>query len=237
LIQFENVSFSYDGRVRVIDGAEGTLGPGLTLCLGLNGCGKSTLLKLAAGVEYPDSGRILVGDRDLWTDEVAARRNLAYFPEHPDLTPYATINDILRLVCRLRGEEPGRAAEALEAVGLGGLAGRSVRELSLGQRRRALFASILIGRPDQVLLDEPLEAMDNRISDEILSWIRMRVKSGATVVVVSHALDPFVELAARAVTIEQGKVRIVEVLPSVLADRLSLLQSLAKGLPLQARAT
>ena len=235
MIRFESVSFSYDGRVRVIDGAEAGLGSGLTLCLGLNGCGKSTLLKLAAGVEFPDSGRILLGGHDMWTEEVEARRALAYFPEHSDLTPYATINDILRLVCRLRGEPTGRAAEALETMGLGGLADRSIRELSLGQRRRALFASILIGRPEHILLDEPLEAMDRRISAEIISWIRQRVEDGAAVVVVSHTLEPFAEIAERAVTIDQGKVRTVEGLPSAMKDRQELLEGLAKGLPSQDR--
>ena len=237
MIRFDNVSFSYDGRVRVIDRAEIALGSGLTLCLGLNGCGKSTLLKLAAGVEHPDEGQILLGDRDLWTDEVAARQALAYLPEHPDLTPYATISDILKLVCRLRGEAPDRAADALEAMGLEGLAGRSVRELSLGQRRRAHFAALLIGQPEHILLDEPLEAMDNRIVEVILSWIRQRVTDGAAVVVVSHTLVPFAELAARAVTIDRGTVRVSELRPQNTGDRLKLLESLAKGLPDQAQPT
>jgi ABC-type multidrug transport system ATPase subunit len=233
MIRFENVSFSYEGRVKVIDSTNGALGPGLTLCLGLNGCGKSTLLKLAAGVEYPDAGRILLGGRDLWKDEVAARRGLAYLPEYPDLTPYATIKDIIRLVCRLRGEKTDRGGEALEAMGLSDLADRSVRELSLGQRRRALFATVLIGRPEHILLDEPLEAMDRRIKNEILSWIAHRVNSGAAIVVVSHALESFVEMACRAITIDQGKILTVESLPGVSADRLALLEAMAKGLPLQ----
>ena len=235
MIRFEQMSFSYDGRVRVIDRADAALGPGLTLCLGLNGCGKSTLLKLAAGVEHPDEGRILISGRDLWSDEVAARRTLAYLPEHPDLTPYATIGDILRLVCRLRGEATESAAEALEAMGLEGLAGRSVRELSLGQRRRAHFAALLIGRPEHILLDEPLEAMDNRISEEILAWIRKRLQDGAAVVAVSHALAPFAEWAERAVTVDRGKILVFEGLPQKAASRLLFLESLAKGLPLQAQ--
>jgi len=235
MIRFEQASFSYDGRVRVIDRAEAALGPGLTLCLGLNGCGKSTLLKLAAGVEHPDEGRILLGGRDLWSDEVAARRTLAYLPEHPDLTPFATIGDILRLVCRLRGEAPGRASEALEAMGLEGLDGRSVRELSLGQRRRAHFAALLIGRPEHILLDEPLEAMDNRIAEVILSWIGGRVTDGAAVVVVSHILAPFAEAAARAVTIERGTVRVSELPPQSSKERRKVLDGLAKGAPVQAR--
>ncbi len=231
MIRFENVTFTYDGRAKVLDAADGSLGPGLTLCLGLNGCGKSTLLKLAAGVEFPDSGRVLIDGHDLWREEAEARRRLAYLPEHPDLTPYATIVDILGLVCRLRGEGPERGREALETMGLSGLGSSSVRELSLGQKRRAVFASVLIGRPEHVLLDEPLEGMDRMVKAEILSWIGRRVKEGASVVVVSHTIEPFVADASRAVTIDKGKIRLVESLPSSPAKRLALLESMAKGLP------
>jgi len=234
MIRFENTSFSYDGRESVIDRADFAFEPGLTLCLGLNGCGKSTLLKLAAGVEYPDSGRILIDGQDLWKREVEARRSLAYLPEQPDLTPYATIRDIIRLVCRLRKEDPERGAEALDLVGLESLAGRSVRELSQGQRRRALFATVLIGQPANILLDEPLEAMDRRIEAEILSWIGRRVDFGATVAVVSHALEPFAEKASRAVTIVQGRIRLIDDLPAAIPARLELLRNLAKGLPAEA---
>jgi len=137
-------------------------------------------------------------------------------------------------VCRLRKEDPQRGAEALELVGLGSLAGRSVRELSQGQRRRALFATVLIGQPGNILLDEPLEAMDRRIETEIVSWIDRRVDSGATVAVVSHALEPFAEKASRAITIVQGKIRLVNDLPASAPDRLSLLRNLAKGLAAEA---
>ncbi len=231
MIRFENVTFTYDGRAKVLDGAEGSLAAGLTLCLGLNGCGKSTLLKLAAGVEFPDSGRVLIDGRDLWRDEVEARRRLAYLPEQPDLTPYATISDILQLVCRLRGEEPGRGREALELMGLAGLEGSSIRELSLGQRRRAVFAAVLVGQPEHVLLDEPLEGMDRSVKAEILSWIGRRVAEGAAVVVVSHTIEPFAAAASRAVTIDGGKIRLVENIPSSPAARMALLESLAKGQP------
>ncbi len=233
MIRFNEITFSYDRRDKILDRASFSLDPGLTLCLGPNGCGKSTLLKLAAGVEFPDSGKVLVDDRDLWVDEVEARRTLAYLPEQPDLTPYATIGDIIRLVCRLRQESPARGEEALEVAGLFDLAGRSVRELSLGQRRRALFAAALIGRPSHLLLDEPLEAMDRRIQGEILSWIGRRVGAGACVVVVSHALEPFAEMACRAVTIDKGAVQVIEGLPSSPADREAFLGELAKGIPVR----
>ena len=129
----------------MLAGVDLEISPGLTLLLGPNGCGKSTLLKLAAGIERPDSGRVEIDGHDLWIDEVAARRGLAYVPEQPDLTPYATVREILDLVCRLRGEPARARREALERVGLGKLAHRSVRELSMGQRRRAVLAAALRG--------------------------------------------------------------------------------------------
>jgi ABC-type multidrug transport system ATPase subunit len=229
MIRMENVTFSYDGRANVLSGAEAVIESGLTLCLGVNGCGKSTLLKLAAGVEFPDTGRVLVGGHDLWRDEVAARRSLAYLPEHPDLTPYATIRDVMGLVCRLRRESPARGAEALAAAGLEALADRSVRELSQGQRRRALFATLLIGQPEHILLDEPLEAMDRRIRGEIMAWIGRRIEAGATVVVVSHTLEPFAAAADAALTIEDGKIRTWGDLPRGPDSRLRLLERLARS--------
>src|SRR5437764_44526 len=141
VIRLHQASFSYRDAEPVLSGVDLTISPGLTLLLGPNGCGKSTLLKLAAGIERPDSGRIEIDGHDLWVDEVAARRGLAYLPEQPDLTPYATVREILDLVCRLRGEPRERGREALERVGLGQLAHRSVRELSMGHGPRAVLAA------------------------------------------------------------------------------------------------
>lgn len=160
MIVCRETSFCYRRGEPVLAGVDLAIPAGLTLLVGPNGCGKSTLLKLLAGVEIPDAGAIAIDGHDLWTDEVAARRSLAYVPEQPDLTPYATIREVLDLVARLRGEPLARAGEALERVGLRHLAERSVRELSMGQRRRAVLAAALVGAPRHVLLDEPLETLD-----------------------------------------------------------------------------
>ena len=101
MIVFQDVSYAYEAGKSVLDGVRLELPAGLVLLLGPNGCGKSTLLKLASGVEKPDAGAVLVDGKDLWKDEREARLRIAYLPEHPDLTPYATLGEVVCLVCRM----------------------------------------------------------------------------------------------------------------------------------------
>lgn len=229
MICFQNASFSYEKEELVLHGIDLELHPGLTLLLGPNGCGKSTLLKLASGVEKPDSGRITIDGYDLWKDEVAARKSLAYLPEQPDLTPYATLKEILNLVCRLRGESLETGKETLKFFGLQNHTNHTVRELSLGQRRRAVFAAALVSTPKHILLDEPLEGMDRNIQKEILIWIRGHITVGAVVVLVSHFIEPFIDLASHAVTIIDGQALPFKELPDTPDKKLALLEELSKG--------
>ncbi len=230
MIRFQNVSFAYEKSATVLAGIDLEFQPGLTMLLGPNGCGKSTLLKVASGVEKPDTGQITIDSHDLWQDEVEARKNIAYVPEQPDLTPYATIREILNLVCRLRNESLEKGIDALEFFDLRAQASRTVRELSLGQRRRAVFAAALIGTPKYILLDEPLEGMDRKIKGEILSWIKSHVDAGAVVVVVSHTIEPLVDLTSQAVTIKDGTAILYTNIPTDPGQKLSLLDNLAKGI-------
>ncbi len=233
MIRLRSVSFAYRPGEPVLDRVDLDLPPGLTLLVGPNGCGKSTLLKLAAGVEQPDAGTISIAGHDLWRDEVAARRGLVYLPEQPDLTPYATVGEILALVCRLRGEPPSAGREALELVGLAPFARRSVRELSMGQRRRAVLAAARIGAVRCALLDEPLETLDRGSRESLLAWIDGLLAAGgepAAVLVVSHDIEPFVPRAARAVTVQGGRCRLLDDLPADPEERLRRLDALARGL-------
>jgi ABC-2 type transport system ATP-binding protein len=236
VIRFAGVSFGYRPHQPVLSRVELEIGAGLTLLVGENGCGKSTLLKLAAGVEQPDAGRIEIDGHDLWREEVAARAGVAFVPEQPDFTPYATVAEVLALVCELRGEPPAAAATALAAVGLDGLARRSLRELSLGQRRRAVLAAALIGVPDHLLLDEPLETLDRRSRRGALTWIEERRAAGALLIVAAHDLAPWTAAAARALTIAGGRCQLVEPLPGDPAARGALLERLARGEPQEPEA-
>ncbi|HUC43599.1 MAG TPA: ABC transporter ATP-binding protein [Candidatus Sulfotelmatobacter sp.] len=226
MIVFDRVRFAYGAGPPEIVTQRLEIGSGLTLVLGPNGCGKSTLLRLAAGVERPDAGVITILGEDLWRDEAAARRPLAYVPEQPELTPYASLDEVLRLVARLRGESSGAAAAALESVGLARFGSRSIRELSMGQRRRAVLAAAWIGSPRVVLLDEPLEGMDRGMQERIVAWVHDLDASEVVVVVATHDLDPFTSRARRAIGFEGVEPRVFA-LPSAPEARRETLDNLA----------
>lgn len=229
MISLRDVRFSYTKGTTAFACDALDVGAGVTLLLGPNGSGKSTLLKLVSGVEQPTAGSVSVGGHDLWRDEVAARTGLAYVPEHPDLTPYATVGEVLGLVCRLRGRPVGDGARALEVVGLEELGDRSVRELSMGQRRRAVLAAAFIGEPTTLLLDEPLEAMDRAMRLWLTSWITDASGRGATVVVATHDVEPFVTLVRRAIVVSRGVPSVLDPLPDEHGARLALLDRSARG--------
>jgi len=229
VIRLEGVTFAYAERRRVFSGLDLEIPPGVTLLLGPNGSGKSTMLKIIAGVDPPIDGRVWVGGHDLWREEAAARECLAYVPEHPDVTPLARIDEVVGLVCALRGLPRERAVEALETVGLARLRRFSVRDLSLGQRRRVLLAAALVGEPRVLLLDEPLETLDRRMQDLVIEWVGRRRKAGATIVIATHELRAFAPLADRCVGLDGGRLVEAEAVPDGIDERMERLDALARG--------
>jgi ABC-2 type transport system ATP-binding protein len=201
------VSFSYRRDTRVLDCLNLEVESGVTLLVGDNGVGKTTLLKLAAGVEKPDRGNVLVNGFDLWRRERKARSDLAFVPQEPEVTPFASIVEVLRLVCRLRSQPLRLAEQYLGEVGLQSELERSMRELSRGQRRRVLLAAAWIGSPRTVVLDEPLDAMDSRIRRRVHEWLVSVRDTGGLVLVTSHEFEAFLDLADHVLMLRDGQVK------------------------------
>jgi len=228
-IEFRGVSFGYFDGTSVFRDLDLVLGPGLTLLLGPNGSGKSSLLKLAAGVEKPDAGSVLVNGDDLWVREVDARRDLAYVPEHPDVTPYASVAAVMRWVARLRGVPPDHGRQALDLLGLAGLGRRSIRQLSKGQRHRVLLAAARVGGPQTLVLDEPLDGLDRGLREATLEWIRGVCAEGGLALVATHDLEPFAAAATGVVAVLAGRVTGLSSLSTDPAERLARFEVLARG--------
>ncbi|GAA4022050.1 ABC transporter ATP-binding protein [Allokutzneria multivorans] len=168
----------------------------LTAVMGPSGSGKSTFLHLAAGLDRPTSGRVLLGGTDLGglseTKLTELRRDrIGFVFQAYNLIPALSVADNITLPLRFAGRsaDPAWLMEITSAVGLGGLLGRRPNQLSGGQQQRVAIARALITRPDAVFADEPTGALDTTTAAEVLRLLRELVDTrGQTVVMVTH--DP-----------------------------------------------
>lgn len=181
--------------------------------LGPSGCGKTTLLRILAGLEMPDSGQVLVDGRDI-TRSPPERRPFQMVFQNYALFPHLSVfeNVAFGLTTRrsqrpTRQEITNRVGEMLKLVGLVGLEGRLPAQLSGGQAQRVAVARALIRRPDLLLLDEPLSALDRNVRhglrDELL---RIHQELGTTFLLVTHDQDEALSMSQRVALMNRGRI-------------------------------
>ena len=174
------------------------LAPGEYLAImGESGSGKSTLLNLIAGLDRPDSGRVLFEGIDLATlDDDAVTRwrraNIGFVFQAFHVLPYLSVLQNVALPLDLLGvrnpQRQERALQLLEACGIGALAPRYARELSGGELQRIAIARALVHRPRLVLADEPTGNLDARTAQQILQLLREQLHaSAANAILITHS--------------------------------------------------
>jgi putative spermidine/putrescine transport system ATP-binding protein len=198
------------GEVRALDGLSLDLAPGeLVALLGPSGCGKTTALRALAGLERLDSGRVLLGGRDI-TEVPASRRDMGMVFQAYSLFPHLTARDNVAFGLRLRrmtSNERRRIADRLlELVHLSDKADRYPHELSGGQQQRVALARALAIEPQVLLLDEPLSALDAKVRSTLRDEIRrIQTEVGITTVFVTHDQDEALAIADRVAVIFAGR--------------------------------
>ncbi len=178
--------------------------------LGPSGCGKTTTLRLIAGFETPDAGEIRLGDCSLVGLPPFQRpvhtvfQNYALFPH---LTVARNISFGLEVRGVARGEIRSRVGEMLALVRLDGLAHRYPRELSGGQQQRVALARALIQKPQLLLLDEPLGALDLKLRKQMQGELKqMQQQLGLTFLYVTHDQEEALTLSNRLAVMQGGRV-------------------------------
>lgn len=178
--------------------------------LGASGSGKTTLLKTIAGFETYDRGHILVGDADIGPVPVSKRnigmvfQNYALFPHMSVRRNVAFGLEMRRLPAR---EVTSRVEEALALVDLTPYADRLPRQLSGGQQQRVALARALVIRPDILLMDEPLGALDKNLRQSIqIELKRLHAAVGATVVYVTHDQEEALFLSDQIAVMDKGRI-------------------------------
>jgi putative spermidine/putrescine transport system ATP-binding protein len=209
-VELETLHRSF-GDVVALDGISISLEEGeFVSLLGPSGCGKTTALRIVAGFDRPNSGRILVGGKDM-TRVPPSKRDMGMVFQAYSLFPNMNASRNVEYGLRIRGtakeKRETKVAELLELVGLGHAGDRYPHQLSGGMQQRVALARALAIEPRVLLLDEPLSALDAKVRVQLREEIR-RIQSrlGITTIYVTHDQEEALSISDRVAVLSQGRI-------------------------------
>lgn len=217
IVRLEHVTKIYgegDTRVWGLDDVNLTIEKGeIVAVVGASGSGKSTLLHVMGGVDAPNSGKIVIDDKDITrlNDEemsVFRRRKIGFVFQAYHLIPVLTVEENIQMPILLDHRKPDREyiEHILEMLGLKDRRKHLPNQLSGGQQQRAAIARALANRPSLILADEPTGALDSKNGNEVITLLQDSVKKlNQTLVLITHNIDLARE-ADRIVKIADGKI-------------------------------
>src|SRR5438876_385350 len=209
-ISVNNVTKRFGGFVALDDVSLDVPDGGLTALLGPSGSGKSTLLRVIAGLEQPDSGRVLISGEDS-TDTRVQDRQVGFVFQHYAAFKHMTVFDNIAFGLKIRGEGNGtireRVRQLIELVHLQGFEKRYPNQLSGGQRQRMALARALAVEPRVLLLDEPFGALDAKVREELRTWLRrLHDEVHVTTIFVTHDQEEAMDVAEEIVLVNHGRI-------------------------------
>jgi spermidine/putrescine ABC transporter ATP-binding subunit len=210
MIEIERITKRFGDFVAVDDvSLHVDAGEFLTL-LGPSGCGKTTLLRMLSGFEEPTRGSIRIGGADV-TRLPPYRRNVNQVFQSYALFPHLTVAENIGFGLRMQkvpaAELAERVREVVELVSLAGFEHRRPHELSGGQRQRVALARAIVPRPQVLLLDEPLSALDAKLRQQMrLELKRLQKRLGMTFVFVTHDQEEALTLSDRVAVLNAGRI-------------------------------
>jgi putative spermidine/putrescine transport system ATP-binding protein len=199
------------GDVAAVDGVDLTVADGefFTL-LGPSGSGKTTTLRIIAGFEHPDAGTVKIGGVDITARPPFTRDVNTVFQDYA-LFPHMTVADNVAYGLRVRrvdrAERKQRVDEVLERVRLDGYGARKPIQLSGGQRQRVALARAIVNRPQVLLLDEPLGALDLKLRQEMQTFLKtLQRELGMTFLYVTHDQEEALTMSDHVAVFNEGRI-------------------------------
>jgi len=210
LVEVKNLWFTYPNGREALQDVNLKVGAGeFVAILGENGSGKSTLLKNMVGLLQPGRGKVLIKGSDMIKNRGRhSGRLVAYLSQNPnDYLFQDTVEDELLFTLKNFGmEDDGIVDDLLEELQIGRHRRVNPRDLSSGERQRVALASVLVTRPELLVLDEPTRGLDYRLKAGLGGFLAGRAAAGAGVVLVTHDVEFAAEYATRVVMMFAGRV-------------------------------
>ena len=210
-LTFEDVSLSF-GPIQAVRGVSFDLKPGEIVCLlGPSGCGKTTLLRIAAGIERPETGRVLIDDQEIAGPKrfvPPEKRNIGLMFQDFALFPHMSIIDNVAFGLRglRRADALNEARHALKRVGLEDYERDYPHRLSGGEQQRVALARAIVPRPQVMLMDEPFSGLDQRLRDNVRAeTLALLKETRATAMLVTHDPVEALGLADRILLMRRGR--------------------------------
>jgi heme ABC exporter ATP-binding subunit CcmA len=212
MVDVDDLHKAYDGEP-VLQGASFSVGRGtVAMLVGSNGTGKTTTLRVLAGLTDPDAGTVRIDGADVTQDRQAAQRRLAFLPQEVRFHAALTPRQVLRFYADVRGRaDPRRVDALLEEVGLTGAAGDPCETLSGGMRQRLGLAVVWLADAPVLLLDEPGLSLDPEWRAYLKRELRRRADAGTTVLLATHLVDTWTDVADTRLRCREGLVEREEI--------------------------
>lgn len=210
MIKLDSVVKRY-GDLIALNQVSLSIGTEIFALLGANGAGKSTMLKLILGMIEPDEGKVLVADKEVKFNYVQTRQIIGYLPENLVLYERLTGREFLQFVAGIKGL--GRQAsleidQALTDFDLKAKQNLLIRQYSFGMKKRVGLIAAMLGNPDILILDEPLNGLDVETIATLRSKIEKLHKEGKTIIFSSHIMDFVERMATRIMILSKGQISI-----------------------------
>ena len=230
ILKVEGLSVSYGDNPAVIEDMSFSLKKGERLAIvGKNGAGKSTLAKALCGF-VPSQGKLIFKGRDISQDSIAERsERIGFVLQNPNqMISQTMIFDEVALGLRLRGIEEAeveeRVYEVLKTCGLYSFRKWPISALSFGQKKRVTIASILVLKPEIIILDEPTAGQDYKTYTDIMNFLDSLQKQGHTIVMITHDMQLMLEYSDRCIVVLEGEI-IADDNPVTILNQKDLLES------------
>lgn len=230
ILKVERLSVSYGDNPAIIEDLSFSLKKGERLAIvGKNGAGKSTLAKALCGF-VPSQGKLTYKGQDISQDSIAGRsERIGFVLQNPNqMISQTMIFDEVALGLRLRGIEEAeveeRVHEVLKTCGLYSFRKWPISALSFGQKKRVTIASILVLKPEIIILDEPTAGQDYKTYTDIMNFLDSLQKQGHTIVMITHDMQLMLEYSDRCLVVVEGKI-IADDNPVTILNQKDLLES------------